>query len=89
MAVAALVERWTGLAPPQSQSGPVESCEMFGLLVYLHLQALEVVKLLPDCSLVSGGEPSPGLVRPTVVFVSLRHLDIVVEPDDLPLPQLL
>ena len=51
--------------------------------MHVHLVGLEVVELLPDGGLVLGGQPCPGLVRPSVVLVAGGHLDVVVEFDDL------
>ena len=56
---------------------------MPAFLVHVHLVRLVVVELLPDGSLVLGREPRPRLVRAPVVLVARRHLDVVVELDDL------
>ena len=56
---------------------------MSALFVHVHLARLVVVEFLPDGRLVLGGQPGPGLVRPPVVLVARRHLDVVVEFDDL------
>lgn len=56
--------------------------------VHRHLGAFELVQLLPDGGLVLRGEPRPRFVRPPVVIVGLRHLDVVVKADDLLLLQL-
>lgn len=57
---------------------------MSAILVNGHLHALKFVKLLPYSSLVLRGQSRPGLVGPPVVVVRLRHLDVVIEPDNLP-----
>ena len=56
---------------------------MTTLVVDVHLGRFVVVELLPDVGLVLGREAGPGLVRPPVVLVTRRHLDVVVELDDL------
>ncbi len=56
---------------------------MTTLVVDVHLGRFVVVELLPDVGLVLGCEAGPGLVRPPVVLVARRHLDVVVELDDL------
>ena len=56
---------------------------MSALLVHVHLQALEVVKFLPNNRLVAGRQASPGLVRPPVVLLSVCDFDVVVEANDL------
>jgi hypothetical protein len=57
--------------------------------VHGHLRAFELVELFSYGSFVFRCQPGPRLVRPSVVVVRLRHLDVVVEPDDLLLFQLL
>lgn len=54
---------------------------MSAIVVNIHLGGLVVVQLLPDVGFILWCEPSPGLVRPSVVFVARRHFDIVVELD--------
>ena len=51
--------------------------------MYIHLETFEVIEFLPDDSFVAGCEARPGLVCPAVILLSLRHLDVVVETDDL------
>jgi hypothetical protein len=51
--------------------------------MHVHFEALEIVELLPDDGLVAGREARPGLVGAPVVFLRLRHLDVVVEANDL------
>ena len=53
------------------------------VFVYVHFAGLEVVEFFPDGSFVFGGQPGPRLVRPTLVVRTWRHLDVVVEFDDL------
>ena len=55
----------------------------------LHFHGFEVVEFLSDLGLVSGRQPGPGFVCPSVVLVSLRHFDVVVEANDFPLLELL
>lgn len=57
-------------------------------LVHRHFGALELVQLLAYGRLVLGRQPRPRLVRTPIVVVRLRHLDVVVEADDLLLLQL-
>ena len=57
---------------------------MSTILVNGHLHALKFVKLLSYSSLVLRGQSRPWLVRSPVVVVRLRHLNVVVEPDNLP-----
>lgn len=57
-------------------------------LVHRHLRALELVQLLADRRLVLGRQPRPRFVRAPIVVVRLRHLDVVVEADNLLLLQL-
>lgn len=52
-------------------------------LMHRHLGTLELVQLLAYCGLVFGRQPRPRFVCPPIVVVRLRHLDVVVEPDDL------
>lgn len=54
-----------------------------------HLGGLELVQLLANGGLVLRRQSCPWLVRPAIVVVGLRHLDVVVEPNDLLLLQLL
>ena len=54
------------------------------LFMHVHLVGLVVVELLPDGRLVLGRQPRPRLVGAPVVLVARRHLDVVVELDDLP-----
>lgn len=61
---------------------------MPAVFVDLHLHAFELVQLFSNGRLVFGREPGPRFVRPAVVVLCLRHLDIVVEADYLPLLQL-
>ena len=57
--------------------------EMPALLVHAHFAGLEVVELFPYGGLVFGRQPGPRFVCPSVVLVAGRHLDVVVELDDL------
>jgi len=53
-------------------------------------RALETTRRgVSPTGLVSGGEPGPGLIRPPVVVLGVRHLHVVTELEDLGLPQLL
>lgn len=57
-------------------------------LVDGHFGGLELVQLLANGGLVLWRQSCPRLVRPPIVVVGLRDLDVVVEPDDLLLLQL-
>ena len=56
---------------------------MTTVIVHRHLTRLEIVQLLPDGRLVLGRQPGPGFVSAAVVLVTRRHLNVVVEFDDL------
>ena len=75
------------LAMPTSTLVPHKLCPIPGevprVLVHFHLHGLEVVEFLADGRLVARREARPRLVGATVVLVSRRHLDVVVEADDL------
>jgi len=58
-------------------------------LVDGHFGGLELVQLLANGGLVLRRQSCPRLVRPSIVVVGLRDLDVVVEPDDLLLLELL
>lgn len=58
-------------------------------LVDGHFGGLELVQLLPNGGLVLWRQSCPRLVRPAIVVVGLRNLDVVVESDDLLLLKLL
>ena len=58
-------------------------------VVDLHFGALKVVEFLPDRSLVSRSEPGPRFVGVSIVVDRFRDLDVIVEPDDAFLLELL
>lgn len=62
--------------------------KMSTTFVYGHFGAFEFVQFLAYSGLILGREPRPRFVSPPIVVVSLRHLDIVVEPNDFLLLQL-
>lgn len=76
------------LDPALQLSWPMKPGKMSTAFVHGHLGTFELVQLLPDGSLVLGGESRPRFVRPSIVVVRLRHLDVIVEADDLLLLQL-
>jgi hypothetical protein len=53
------------------------------VFVHVHLVGLVVVELLPDGGLVLRRQPRPRLVRAPVVLRAGRHLNVVVEFNDL------
>jgi len=57
--------------------------EVSAFLVNGHLRAFKLVQLLSNGSLIFRSQSRPGLVGSPVVIVSLRYLDVIVEPDDL------
>lgn len=65
------------LDPALQLSWPMKPGKMSTSFVHSHLGAFEFVQFLPDGSLVLGGEPRPRFVRPPVVVVRLRHLDVI------------
>ena len=58
-------------------------------VVDLHFGALKVVEFLPDGSLVSRREPGPRFVGVAIVVDGFGDLDVVVEPNDAFLLELL
>ena len=56
---------------------------MPAILVDVHLIGFVLIELLPDGGLVLRGQPGPRLVGTPVVLRAGRHLNIVVEFDDL------
>lgn len=63
---------------------PMESGVDAALLMHLHLRALELIQLFPDCRLVSRGELRPGLVATAIVVLSIGALHILMETQDFP-----
>lgn len=51
--------------------------------VHGHFAALELVQLLANGRLIFGRQSRPRLVGASIVVVRLRHLDVIVEADDL------
>lgn len=51
--------------------------------VHGHFAALELVQLLANGRLIFGRQSRPRLVGTSIVVVRLRHLDVIVEADDL------
>jgi len=58
-------------------------------LVDCHFGGLELVQLLAYGGLILWRQSCPWLIRPSIVIVRLRHLNIIVEAYDLLLLKLL
>ena len=57
--------------------------QMSTFFVNCHFRTLELVQFLPDGRFVFWSQTSPWFVSFSVIILCLRHLDIVIEPDDL------